>query len=110
MPDALTTGTTGPLWYRGLIDDRAAAGLVDAAAVDAVLKAIGARAIVVGHTASRDFRIRVGASGRVIQIDTGMLGGDSFPGGRASALEIAGDTFTAIYAGQREPLPITASP
>lgn len=110
VPDALTTGTSGPLWYRGLIDDRAAAGPVDAAAVDAVLKAIGARAIVVGHTASRDFRIRVGASGRVIQIDTGMLGGDSFPGGRASALEIAGDTFTAIYAGQREPLPITASP
>jgi len=110
MPDALTTGPNGPLWYRGLIDDRAAPGPVDAAAVDAVLKAIDARTIVVGHTASRDFLIRVGASGRVIQIDTGMLGGDAFPGGRPSALEIAGDTFTAIYAGKREPLPITASP
>jgi hypothetical protein len=110
VPDALTTGTSGPLWYRGLIDDRAAPGPVDAAAVDAVLKAIDARAIVVGHTASRDFLIRVGASGRVIQIDTGMLGGDGFPGGRPSALEIAGDTFTAIYPGKREPLPVAALP
>lgn len=109
-PDALTTGATGPLWYRGLIDDRAAPGPVDASMVDAVLTAIDARAIVVGHTASRDFLIRVGANGRVIQIDTGMLGGDAFPGGRPSALEIAGDTFTAIYAGKREPLPVTASP
>lgn len=109
VPDALTTSPTGPLWYRGLIDDRAAPGRVDAAAVDAVLKAIDAHAIVLGHTASPDFLIRVGASGRVIQIDTGMLGGGFFPGGRPSALEIAGDTFTAIYLGKREPLAITAA-
>jgi hypothetical protein len=107
VPEALTTGSSGPLWYRGLIDDRAAPGGVEAAAVDAVLKAIDARTIVVGHTASRDFLIRVGASGRVIQIDTGMLGGDAFPGGRPSALEIAGDTFTAIYLDKREPLAIS---
>ena len=107
---ALITFPDGPLWYRGLIDDGAAPGPADESKIDAALKAIDARAIVVGHTATRDFRIRPSSGGRIVQIDTGMLGGDFFPGGRPSALEITGDTWTAIYQDGRQPLNRTSSP
>jgi hypothetical protein len=40
----------------------------------------------------------------VIQLDTGMLGGTSYPAGRAAALEIRGGQFTAIYEDKREVL------
>ena len=102
---ALITTPDGPLWYRGLIDDGAAPGPADESKIDAALKAIDARAIVVGHTVSQpDYRIRPSSKGRIVQIDTGMLGGDFFPGGRPSALEIKGDTWTAIYLDGRQPI------
>ena len=59
--------------------------------------------MVVGHTPSRDGRMVVRFEGRVILIDTGMLS-SYYTGGRPSALEIDGDTFTAIYPGEREVL------
>jgi hypothetical protein len=37
-----------------------------------------------------------------------MLGGTSYPGGRASALEIQGDALTAVYEDGRVPLPAPA--
>jgi hypothetical protein len=40
----------------------------------------------------------------VVQIDTGMLDGEFYPGGVASALEIRGDTLTAIYVDRQERL------
>jgi len=98
---ALTTGPDGPLWYRGLVDGNAAIGQAE---IDAILKQLDARAIVVGHTQPPDFKMRATFDGKVIQIDTGMLGGTFFPGGMPSALEIAGGTFTAIYEGRREVL------
>ena len=42
--------------------------------------------------------------GRVILIDTGMVNGEFYPGGVASALELQGDKATAIYLDRREPL------
>jgi hypothetical protein len=102
---ALITTPDGPLWYRGLIDDGAAPGPADESKIDAALKAIDARAIVVGHTVTQpDYRIRPSSKGRIVQIDTGMLGGDFFPGGRPSALEIKGDVWTAIYLDGRQPI------
>ncbi len=101
---ALITSPDGPLWYRGLIDDGATAGPADESKIDAALKAIDARAIVVGHTVTPDYRIRPSSRGRIIQIDTGMLGGEFFPGGRPSALEITGPTWTAIYQDGRQPI------
>lgn len=89
----------GPHWYRGLALDNSG---VTATEVDAVLAALGARTIVVGHTVSPNSRIRERFDGRVVQIDTGMLGGSFFPGGRPSALEIREGVFTAIYADQRQ--------
>lgn len=91
----------GPLWYRGLaLEPEPAFGPTLAG----ILTDLEARAIVVGHTVTGDGRIRPRFDGRVIQIDTGMLGGEWFPRGAASAVEIRGDTLTAIYEDRREPL------
>ncbi len=92
----------GPLWYRGLAREP---DPEFAPAVTNILGALGARAIVVGHTPSSSLRIETRFGSRVIQIDTGMLGGRSFPGGVGSALEITGDTLTAIYENGSEQLP-----
>jgi len=97
----LSSRETGPLWYRGLAEEP---DPEFAPEVTKILDALGARAIVVGHTAPSRFRIRTRFGGRVVQIDTGMLGGSFYPGGVPSALEIAGDTITAIYPSGRERL------
>jgi hypothetical protein len=94
-----SSSETGPVWYRGLAEEPEA---TFAPTLDGVLNTLQARAIVVGHSVSRTFRITTRFDGRVIQIDTGMLGGTFFPGGQASALEIQGSVITAIYQDRRE--------
>jgi hypothetical protein len=101
LDKSLSMGSDGPLWYRGLVDGRPGVGPSD---VEAILKALDARALVLGHTIPDGYRIKPTFGGRVVQIDTGMLDADFFPGGVPSALEIQGDTWTAIYQGKREPL------
>lgn len=95
-------GSGGPLWYRGLVGTESLT--VKAAEVEAVLKALEASRIVVGHTTSPSNQIRSLSEGRVFQIDTGMLGAPYYPGGVPAALEIHNGTFTAIYQGKREVL------
>jgi hypothetical protein len=85
--EALAFSESGPLWYRGLArDDEEALAPV----VDAILSTMQARAIVIGHTVTEDGRIRPLLSGRVVQIDTGMLT-SAYKSGRPSALEIRGN-------------------
>ncbi len=91
---------TGPLWYRGLAQAPEAAF---APTLESILKAMGARAMVIGHTSTAG-RITPRFGGRVIQIDSGMLDGAFFPGGAPSALVIHGGTMTALYLDRREPL------
>ncbi len=98
----LMTSEVGPLWYRGLAQEPGADFLP---ALTSILRAFEARAVVVGHTFAPDGRVAARFGGRVLQTDTGMLGGNFFPGGRASALEIRGDAVTAVYADGRQPLP-----
>ena len=95
----LASSETGPLWYRGLADEPEE---TFAPTLTSILEQVGARRIVVGHTVANTFRIRPRFDGRVIQIDTGMLGGDFYPGGVPSALEIHGDNLTAVYLTSRE--------
>jgi hypothetical protein len=102
LPVRQTTREMGPLWYRGLATSPDPAALPD---VVAALEALKARAIVVGHSPVDGSRITSRFGGRVVLLDTGMLGGRSYPGGVPSALEIQGETVTAIYADTREPLP-----
>ena len=97
----LSSSQIGPLWYRGLAMEPDPAFAPE---VTNILGVLGARAIVIGHTVTAGFRIATRFEGRVIQIDTGMLGGSFYPGGVGSALEIRGDTLTAIYENGRERL------
>jgi Calcineurin-like phosphoesterase len=95
---------TGPLWYRGLANEPEAAF---APTLGVILERMGARAIVIGHTTVLPGKITPRLGGRVIQIDTGMVNGEFYPGGVASALEFVGDKATAIYLDRREPLAVT---
>ena len=97
--ESLVTREDGPLWYRGLALQPA--GFEEA--VDAILAGQGARAIVVAHTVTPEGRIVRRFGGKVVQIDTGMQAA-YVPGGRASALEIRGETVTAIYTDRRDVL------
>jgi hypothetical protein len=98
----LATSEDGPLWYRGLAQNDEGSFTPE---VEAILRQLNARAIVTGHTVAADGRVRLRFGGRVIQLDTGMLGGRFFPAGRASALEILDGRVTAIYEDRRDLLP-----
>jgi len=90
----LSVATNGPLWFRGYDGWSEEQG---AAELPRVLKAYHATQIVVGHTPQKDGRIRARFGGTTFLIDTGMLS-SYYPQGKASALEISGDTkFTAEY-------------
>jgi len=90
----------GPVWFRGLStwDE-----LAHDAEVARLLDGLGVARQVVGHYPQADGCIRSRFSGRVLIIDTGML--KEVYGGRPAALEIVGDTLTAIYPGERLTLP-----
>ena len=89
----------GPIWFRGLATWNEAEHGPEVAKL---LDDLGVARQVVGHWPHPDGRIRSRFAGRVLLIDTGMLA--SVYGGRASALEIAGGTVTAIYPGERQTL------
>jgi hypothetical protein len=95
--DWLSVRVDGPLWFRGYDQWNEEDGAVQ---ITTILKAYKATHIVVGHTVQKGGRIRPRFDDRVFLIDTGMLS-SYYSGGRASALEICGDTkFTAIYRDQ----------
>ncbi|HUF47707.1 MAG TPA: metallophosphoesterase [Vicinamibacterales bacterium] len=105
IPESLIAGRSGPLWYRGLAEDPP----LLPEQFEAILAGLGARVLVVGHTTSRG-QITARYDGRVIIIDTGLLGGEFYPDGAPSALEIRGHSFTAVYVGgRREPIALGAS-
>ena len=93
-----------PLWFRGYARWTESEGAVQVAEL---LADRGARHFVVAHTPQKGGRIGVRFDGRVLLIDTGMLS-SFYRGGRASALEIDGGVFTAIYTDGRERLKVSA--
>jgi hypothetical protein len=96
--DWLSVRPDGPLWFRGYDQWSDAEG---AAQMDKILEAYGVAHIAVGHTVQKGGRIRPRFDNKVFLIDTGMLS-SYYPGGRASALEICGDTkFSAAYVDQQ---------
>ena len=96
----------GPLWFRGYSRWSDAEGLVE---MPKLLRAAHAERVVVGHTVQKDGRIVMRFDGTTFLIDSGMLDGKFFPGGRASALEIVDGAVTAIYPGE-EPQLLHAAP
>jgi len=105
VPMLFSASDTGPLWYRGLASEPEA---TLAPTLDSILMQMRARAIVIGHTTVLPGRILPRLGGRIIQIDSGMVAGEFYPGGVASALELQGDKATAIYVDRREPLEVPA--
>ncbi len=84
----------GPLWFRGFSSWSDAEG---AQKVAALLAKHRAGRFVTGHSVQAEGRIRERFDGRLFLIDTGMLGGRYFPGGRPSALELAPNAVRQIY-------------
>ena len=84
----------GPLWFRGFKNWSDEEGERQMAIL---LERFGARRFVVGHSIPSDAsRILPRFGGKVFLIDTGMLRGYA-KNGRPSALEIHGDSVSAIY-------------
>jgi hypothetical protein len=88
----------GPLWFRGfaLWPDS------DGDRIAGLLERFRARRFVSGHTPVVN-GITARFDDRVFLIDTGMLS-SHYTGGRPSALEISGETISAIYTTGREVL------
>jgi hypothetical protein len=103
VPSLFSASETGPLWYRGLANEPEASL---APTLDMILERMKARAIVIGHTTVLPGKITSRIGGKIIQIDTGMVNKEFYPGGVASALELQGDKATAIYLDRREPLAV----
>lgn len=96
--ESLAAGENGPLWYRGLAREDEAAFTPS---VEAILEAMKARAMVVGHTPVRGGRIVSRFGGRVVMIDAGML---PDYGGHLAALEITPQGMSALYPAGRAPI------
>lgn len=84
----------GPLWFRGYNTwtDQEGSQLMPT-----LLKKYKVKRFVTGHTPQPSGQITARFGNTLYLIDTGMLDGKFYPGGRASALEINGDTVTPMY-------------
>ena len=91
-----TVHPAGPLWFRGYATWSEDAGT---AHIVRLLDRYDAGRFVVGHTVQPSKRITSRLEGKVFFIDTGMLA--SHYGGRAAALEMRADRFTAVYLDTR---------
>ena len=81
----------GPLWYRGNV---ACSRLIEEDRLLASLRAIGAERVVIGHTPTPGRRVLQRMSGRIIEVDTGML--NNYYSGRGNALILEGDNVGTI--------------
>jgi hypothetical protein len=84
----------GPLWFRGYsnwTDEEGTSRMAE------LLRKYRVKRFVTAHTPQLPGHITTRFGGTLFLIDTGMLDGRFFPGGRPSALEIVGDTTTPLY-------------
>ena len=84
----------GPLWFRGFATWSDAEGREK---MNALLKHYRVKRFVTGHTVQRNGQITSRFDGALFLIDTGMLGGKFWPGGRPSALEILPTGVNMLY-------------
>lgn len=97
--------TDGPLWYR---QNAYCGELIESDRLDESLAAIGARRVVIGHTPTAGRRVYERFSGRIYEIDTGMLA--NYYKGRGNALIIEPQRVYAIQQGSTEAIPPTPHP
>lgn len=84
----------GPLWFRGYSTWTDQEG---AERMPALLKRYKVKRFVTAHTPQPSGQITTRFGNTLYLIDTGMLDGKFYPGGRPSALEIVGDEVKPIY-------------
>lgn len=98
-PDVL--GETGPLWYRGYVEEpeEVACPLLSRA-----LETLGAKRMVVGHTTRRDGRVEARCGGSLLVIDIGIADGY---GGHLGLVELkpSSDAWAEYPAGEQVDLP-----
>lgn len=90
---------SGPLWYRGTARCHPFA---EGETTNAILDALGARRVAIGHTPTQARRIVSRNDGRVLAIDSGM--NVAAYEGRPAALIIEDGAVHAWYAGEGEAL------
>ncbi len=84
----------GPLWFRGYSTWTDPEGTER---MPALLKKYRVKRFVTAHTPQPGGQITARFGNTLFLIDTGMLDGKFYPGGKPSALEIVGDTATPVY-------------
>lgn len=84
----------GPLWYRGFASWDDSEGSKN---IQELISKYKVTRFITAHTVQLDGQIHSRFNSQIFLIDTGMLSGAFFPGGRASALEISEGKLTAIY-------------
>jgi hypothetical protein len=104
LEEGVTFHLKGPLQYRGLSEVPLTREQQEAnkERVDVILANLGAVRTVVGHTVTQGV-IEPRFGGKHISIDAGML--EIYEGGHQVALEIEGDTLSAIHPGGKVKLP-----
>ena len=105
-PRSSRRSETGPLWYRGLASEPEA---TLAPTLDVILERMGARAIVIGHTTVAGKHHAAPWRARHSDRHGDGRTASSIPVVSPSALEMQGDTMTAIYLDRREPLATCAA-
>jgi hypothetical protein len=97
LEEAPELGTNGPFWYRGSIYCKP---MLEESVLDAALARFGAKRFVVGHTPTGDRRVHGLYGGRLVMLDTGMLG--AYYEGRPAALVTEGGETWVQYAQPAE--------
>lgn len=105
LSDAAIHDSDSPLWYRGNVG---CGPLIEIDRIGPALAAIGANRVVIGHTPTQTRRVLSRLNGRVIEIDTGMLG--PFYSGSGNALVIEGDAIAVINEHSPEVLDVADHP
>lgn len=101
-------GDLGPLWYRGTA---ACHALLETPQVNAVLKNLGVKRLVIGHTPTAPREISSRFDGQVFAIDTGMLAKVYRGNPRALEIQYANETSTlAARDVAGEPVALVKSP
>jgi hypothetical protein len=84
----------GPLWFRGFSTWDDSEG---SKSIQELISRYKVTRFITAHTVQTDGQIHSRFNSQLFLIDTGMLSGNFFPGGRASALEITEGKLTPIY-------------
>ena len=88
------SASDSPVWYRATASCNP---VIEVDNTKEVLRSLGADQAVIGHTPTRGSQVRSRMGGRVVMLDTGMLG--THYGGVAAALVIEAGNMRAHYAG-----------